>query len=178
MIQNIKLKEFSPDMPQAISLAKSACVSPLTAAVALNRGIDSVEKLSLFIKKTVSGLHSPFLMKDMEKAVDIIRNAVVTGKRITVYGDYDVDGITSVAILIKYLADHGGNISFYIPSRETEGYGLNIDAIKSIYDKGCDLIITVDTGITAQKEVEFAKSLGMEVVVTDHHQCPDLLPWY
>ena len=176
MIQNIKLREYSPDMQSSLILAREACVSPITAAVALNRGIDSVEKLSSFIKKTVSGLHSPFLMKDIDKAVEIIRTAVVNGKRITVYGDYDVDGITSVAILIKYLSDHGGNISFYIPSRETEGYGLNIDAIKSIHDKGCDLIITVDTGITAHEEVEYAKCLGMQVVVTDHHQCPDSLP--
>lgn len=176
MTQKIKLKEFSPDMPQVLSLAETACISPLTAAVALNRGIDSAEKLSQFIKKTVSGLHSPFLMKDMDKAVDIIRNAVVSGKRITVYGDYDVDGITSVTILIKYLLDHGGNVSFYIPSRETEGYGLNKGAIKSIHDKGCDLIVTVDTGITAREEVAFAKELGMEIVITDHHQCPDLIP--
>ncbi|MBO5782116.1 MAG: DHH family phosphoesterase, partial [Opitutales bacterium] len=98
------------------------------------------------------------------------------GKKITVYGDYDVDGITSVAALVKYLSGLGADVSFYIPSRETEGYGLNCDAVKKIHKNGCELIITVDTGITACEEVALAKSLGMEVIVTDHHQCPDVLP--
>lgn len=176
MIKNIKYLEYSPDMPQVKELASAAEISPLTAAVALNRGIDTAEKLSSFIKKSVYTLHSPYLMKDMDKAVDTILKAVSSGKRITVYGDYDVDGITSVSILVKYLSGLGADVSFYIPSRETEGYGLNCDAVKSIHSDGCDLIITVDTGITACEEVVLAKSLGMEVVVTDHHQCPDILP--
>ena len=176
MIKNIKYLEYSPDMPQPRELAEAAGISPLTAAVALNRGIDSAEKLSDFIKKSIYSLHSPYLMKDMDKAVEIVRSAISGGKKITVYGDYDVDGITSVSILVKYLSGLGADVSFYIPSRETEGYGLNCEAVKSIHKNGCNLIITVDTGITAYDEVALAKELGMEVLVTDHHQCPDILP--
>ncbi|MBR5586802.1 MAG: single-stranded-DNA-specific exonuclease RecJ [Clostridia bacterium] len=176
MIHKIRYREYSPDMPQAKELAATAGISPLTAAVALNRGISSSESLSVFLEKSVYSLHSPFLMKGMDQAVETIRGAVSSGKKITIYGDYDVDGITSVAILVKYLSGLGAEVSFYIPSRETEGYGLNCDAVKSICDSGCELIITVDTGITACDEVAYAKELGMEVVVTDHHQCPDVLP--
>ena len=173
MIKNIKY--FNVFIYKMFN-ASAADISPLTAAVALNRGIDSPKALSAFLEKSVYALHSPFLMKDMDKAAETVKNAIASGKKITVYGDYDVDGITSVAILVKYLSGRGADVSFYIPSRETEGYGLNRDAIKTIYDRGCDLIITVDTGITAHDEVSYAQCLGMEVVVTDHHQCPDILP--
>lgn len=176
MIKNIRYLKYSPDSPQAIALAAEAGISPLTAAVALNRGIESAGDLSVFLEKSVYSLHSPFLMKDMDRAVKIIKEALAHGKKITVYGDYDVDGITSVAVLVKYLSGLGADVSFYIPSRETEGYGLNYEAVKAIKQSGCDLIITVDTGITACEEVAFAKILGMEVIVTDHHQCPDILP--
>ncbi|MFA7636954.1 MAG: single-stranded-DNA-specific exonuclease RecJ [Monoglobales bacterium] len=176
MLRNIKYLEYSPNMPQSKELAEAAGISPLTASVALNRGIDTPEKLSEFIKKSIYSLHSPFLMKDMDRAVETIRRAVSEGKRIMVYGDYDVDGITSVAILVKYLSSIGSDVSFYIPSRESEGYGLNCDAVKNIYDDGYQLLITVDTGITACEEVTLAKELGMDVVITDHHQCPDTLP--
>ncbi len=176
MIKNIKYLEYSPDMPQSKNLAEAAGISPLTASVALNRGIDTPELLSTFIKKSIYSLHSPYLMKDMDKAVEIVRGAVNSGKKITVYGDYDVDGITSVSILVKYLSRLGADVSFYIPSRETEGYGLNCDAVRKIFSSGTNLIITVDTGITACEEVALAKELGMEILVTDHHQCPDILP--
>ena len=176
MTHSIRYREYSPDAPEAKTLAASFGVSPLTAAVALNRGISTPEALSSFIEKSVYDLHSPFLMKDMKEAIEVIKKAVVCNKKITVYGDYDVDGITAVSVLVKYLSSLGADVSYYIPSRETEGYGLNCDAISSIREKGCDLIITVDTGITAYNEVNFAKSLGLEVIVTDHHQCPDILP--
>ena len=176
MIKNIKYLEYSPDMPQSKQLAEAAGISPLTASVALNRGISSANKLSSFIKKSIYSLHSPYLMKDMDKAVEIVKKTVADGKKITVYGDYDVDGITSVSILVKYLSGLGADVSFYIPSRETEGYGLNCEAVKKIRSQGTNLIITVDTGITACEEVALAKELGMEILVTDHHQCPDILP--
>ncbi|MBR6524108.1 MAG: single-stranded-DNA-specific exonuclease RecJ [Clostridia bacterium] len=176
MIKNIKYLEYSPDMPQSKELAEAAGISPLTAAVALNRGIKSSQELSSFIKKSIYCLHSPYLMKDMDRAVEIVKSALSGGKKITVYGDYDVDGITSVSILVKYLSGLGADVSFYIPSRESEGYGLNCEAVKKIHSMGTNLIITVDTGITACDEVALAKELGMEILVTDHHQCPDILP--
>ena len=172
MIKNIKYLKYSPQSAQASKLAADAGISPLTAAVALNRGIENADDLSSFLEKSVYSLHSPFLMKDMDSAVRIIKNAVSDGKKITVYGDYDVDGITSVASLVKYLTSLGADVSYYIPSRENEG----CEAIEKIHKSGCQLIITVDTGITACQEVALAKSLGMEVIVTDHHQCPDILP--
>ncbi len=176
MIKNIKYLKYSPESAAALKLSADAGISPLTATVALNRGIENAGDLSVFLEKSVYSLHSPFLMKDMDRAVQTIKTAVAEGKKITVYGDYDVDGITSVAALVKYLSGLGADVSFYIPSRETEGYGLNCDAIEKIHNDGRELIITVDTGITACQEVALAKSLGMEVIVTDHHQCPDVLP--
>ena len=112
----------------------------------------------------------------MDKAVARIKSALENGEKITVYGDYDVDGVTAVTVLYTYLRDRGANVDYYIPSRENEGYGLNPAAIETIAENGSSLIITVDTGITAVEDVDFAKKAGVDVVITDHHQCRDVLP--
>ena len=121
-------------------------------------------------------IYSPFDLKDMDRAADRINEAIESGEKITVYGDYDADGVTATVILYSYLEAMGAEVSFYIPSREGEGYGLNCAAINALADEGCELIVTVDNGIAAVDEIEYAKSLGLDVVVTDHHMPQDTLP--
>ena len=119
---------------------------------------------------------SPFEIKDMDKAVERIQAAVEYGERICVYGDFDADGVTSTALLYSYLSDIGADVIYYIPSREAEGYGMNKGAVSKIYERGVKLIITVDNGIAAVDEVAYAKSLGIDTVITDHHAVPEVLP--
>ncbi len=121
-------------------------------------------------------IYSPFELKDMDRAAERINEAIDNGEKITVYGDYDADGVTATVILYSYLEAMGAEVNYYIPSREGEGYGLNCDAIKSLADEGTELIVTVDNGVAAVDEIEFAKSLGLEVVVTDHHMPQSVLP--
>lgn len=151
-------------------------VSPLVAKVLLNRGITDAGDAKRFIERDINSLHSPFLIKDMDKAVARINSAIENKEKITVYGDYDVDGITSTAILVSFLRKNGARVDAYIPDRQNEGYGVNRDAVEKIIKDGTSLIITVDTGITASEEVEFAKSLGADIIVTDHHECKDVVP--
>ncbi len=151
-------------------------ISEVIARLIYNRGYQSVESAEKFINPTENILHSPFEMKDMEKAVERIEHAVSFGERITVYGDYDVDGVTSVTLLYLYLSSLGADVDYYIPLRAKEGYGVSLSAIDTLHENGTQLIITVDTGITATREVEYAKTLGIDTVVTDHHECHGELP--
>ena len=150
--------------------------SEILATLLANRGYQDPKDAINFIKKNQEILHNPFLLNDMDKAVERILSAVKNKENITIYGDYDVDGVTSVSILYLYLEKLGARVDYYIPCRKGEGYGVSIDAIKKLKEKGSELIITVDTGVTAINEVEFAKECGIDVVVTDHHECTDILP--
>lgn len=151
-------------------------ISPLVAKVLINRGICDAGDAKRFIERSIDSLHSPFLIKDMDKAVQRINEAKDKNEKITIYGDYDVDGITSTAIMVSYLEKQGAVVDAYIPDRQNEGYGVNREAIERIAQTGTKLIITVDTGITAGEEVEFAKELGVDVIITDHHECKDVMP--
>lgn len=145
------------------------------STILLNRGIDEND-ISSYLKKSMSDIVNPNLMLDMEKAVERITDAVSKKEKIAVYGDYDVDGITSTAILYEFLTSLGADAEYYIPDRKGEGYGINIMAVNKLYKKGIKLLITVDCGITAIGEVEFAKLQGMDVIITDHHTCKDRIP--
>ena len=158
------------------SIARSQGVSEVTAKLIYNRGYAEASSVRAFLTPDVSGLHDPFLMKDMDKAVTRIFESLDRGERITVYGDYDVDGVTSVTVLYLYLKNLGADIDYYIPSRNKEGYGLSEMSLNALCEKGTNLIITVDTGITANTEAEYAKTLGIEMVVTDHHECHGDIP--
>ena len=147
-----------------------------TAALLYNRGCDTPGKARQFIGHELETLYNPFLLKDMETACLTIEKHLDANSRIVVYGDYDVDGVTSVSALYLYLKSKGADIEYYIPNRTGEGYGINIDALDKLAEKGTGLIITVDTGVTAVEEVEYAKEKGMAVVVTDHHECYGDLP--
>lgn len=156
-----------------LRISKTYHLPPIIAVVLLNRGIEQAEE---YIHPTADRLLDPFFMKGMECAVNRILQAIDRGEHITVYGDYDVDGITSTAILVKFLSDHKADVDYYIPDRLQEGYGINVSAIDKIADKGTTLMITVDCGITAVHEIEYAKERGIDVIVTDHHECKETLP--
>ena len=157
-------------------LSESLRVKPLCAKLLINRGYMDVEGARSFIEKSDAFLYDPYLLEDMRKATARIRLAMSRDEKITIYGDYDVDGVTSVSILYMYLKDRGVDVDFYIPTRESEGYGLNIGAFHTIKENGTTLVITVDTGITALDEIAYAKTIGLDIVVTDHHQCRPKLP--
>lgn len=151
-------------------------ISKLLAKIMLARGLDTPEKINHFLNPEIAELYDPFLFNDMELAVNTVIEAINKNEKITVYGDYDVDGITSVAVLKSYLLERGANVSHYLPNRLEEGYGLNNEAIDKIVADGTNLLITVDCGISAYEEIEYAKSKGLKVIVTDHHECPVVLP--
>ena len=142
-----------------------------------SRGIEDETEILRFLHPSIKEyMPDPFVLKDMDVATRLIADAVCGHKKIAVYGDYDVDGITSTAIFVKYLRKIGVDVSWYLPTREGEGYGLNIAAIEQIAQNGVDLMITVDCGISGVLEVEKAKQLGLTVVVTDHHSPDNVLP--
>ena len=153
-----------------------AGLPPLCAAVLCARGVDTVPAASAFLAHGPNLLHDPFLLRDMEKAVERISRAIREQETLAVYGDYDVDGITATCLLTQFLRTLGGQVVSYIPDRTEEGYGLNNHAIDALARQGVTLIVTVDCGITAAQEVEYARALGVDVVITDHHQCKEVLP--
>lgn len=151
-------------------------ITPITAKILANRGYDQPQQVVEFLDCSIQKMHDPYLFKDMKEAVNRITQALSKQEKIVVYGDYDVDGITSTALLINYLQDCNAQIEFYIPNRLTEGYGLNKSAVQKLADDNVDLLITVDCGIKAQPEIELANNLGLDVIVTDHHTVPEQLP--
>ena len=151
-------------------------ISNLLAKILVNRNLTKKEDIDLFLKPTRHDFHNPYLMPDMALAVDRIIKAINNKEKILIYGDYDVDGITSITVVKNFLLERGANVTQYIPNRLNEGYGLNKDAIKKISEDGVNLIITVDCGISGIEEVDYANSLGLEVIVTDHHEVGEILP--
>ncbi|MBO5059881.1 MAG: single-stranded-DNA-specific exonuclease RecJ [Clostridia bacterium] len=151
-------------------------VPPAIAVIMMNRGITSEQVVGSYMKKSLESIHNPFLLCDMEEATERILRAVENKEKTVIYGDYDVDGITATATLYKFLKNIGANVSYYIPDRFSEGYGINIMAVNKLARQGVGLMITVDCGITAVGEVEFAKTQGMDIVITDHHTCREELP--
>ncbi|MCQ2431419.1 MAG: single-stranded-DNA-specific exonuclease RecJ [Clostridia bacterium] len=158
------------------ALCSALQIKPLTARLLYNRGYADTEDARRFLRKETGMFYDPFLMKDMERAAKRVRAAIDAGEIITVFGDYDVDGVTATTILYQFLASQGAEVRFYIPGRLEEGYGLCADAVRRIAADGTKLIITVDTGITATEEAELIASLGMGLVITDHHTCRPVLP--
>ncbi|MGX8705253.1 MAG: single-stranded-DNA-specific exonuclease RecJ, partial [bacterium] len=155
--------DCSPDMPPALH------------RLLVERGIGSAAEADRFLHPDERSLHDPFLLNDMAVAVDILQRAIASGTPICVYGDYDVDGVCASAIMLKYLRSRGATTEVYLPSRHTEGYGLNADAIREIAG-WAKLLVTVDCGVTSVELVALAKSLGLTVIVTDHHRPAESLP--
>ncbi|MCD7776715.1 MAG: single-stranded-DNA-specific exonuclease RecJ [Firmicutes bacterium] len=163
-------KEASHEISKSLGLTESM------GRLLYLRGCRTPDEAKSFLGFKNGVLHDPFLLPDMEAAAERILKAVRDGERITVYGDYDVDGVTSTASMCLYLEELGADVDYYIPNREDEGYGVNTEALTQIISEGTKLIVTVDTGVTANEEVDFAASNGCDVVVTDHHECPEILP--
>ena len=151
-------------------------VNPLTAVFLASRGITDIGDARMILGENPTGIYDPFLMADMDKAVSRVMSAVENGERIAIYGDYDVDGMTSCALLALWLKSKGAEFEIYIPCRLDEGYGLNKPALDILKSNGVGLVITVDCGITAIDEAEYAGTLGLGLVITDHHECRAVLP--
>lgn len=164
--------------PATVAMLASALkLSPVLANLLVQRGIDTLEKAEKFFKPSLADLHDPFLMKDMDKAVARVEQAVRNHEKIMVYGDYDVDGCTAVALVYKFLRHIGHkNLTFYIPDRYTEGYGISIKGIDHAARKGVGLIIALDCGIKATEKVVYAKQKGVDFIICDHHLPADEIP--
>lgn len=159
----------------AAELSEECNIDTFVALIAAGRGYTDPVALDEFLTDEVI-MADPYELRDIEKAAEIINEAVWTDQKIAVFGDYDVDGVTATALMYGYLKNRGARVSYFIPDREKDGYGINMSAIEKLKDEGTDLIITVDNGIAAADEVRYAKTLGMKIVVTDHHLPPDELP--
>ena len=159
--------------------AQSLCAAgyPMLLSQLLSvRGVSSPEEAALLLDRERELSHSPYLMKDMDRAADRIRRALADGERIAVFGDYDVDGITSTVLLVDYLRSRGADCLKYIPRRVEDGYGLGKEALRALHDQGVTLVITVDCGITGVEEARWAREIGLDLVITDHHECREVLP--
>jgi single-stranded-DNA-specific exonuclease len=167
---------IQPEDSRSTQLAKSLKVSPLLAQVLINRGVSDVQVGSVFLQPKLTQLIDPKLMPGIEPAVHRIKHAIRAKEKITIYGDYDVDGITGVAMLWQILKLLGANVDYYIPHRIDEGYGLNAEAVRLLANSGTKLLITVDCGITAFPSAALAGELGIDLIITDHHHLEDKLP--
>lgn len=161
---------------QAQAYSELFDIPVIVAKVLLNRGLTDAAEAKKFLDKNSDNFYSPDLLCDMDKAVKRIKEAIEKKELVVVYGDYDVDGITSTALLVSYLRNQGVDAQAYIPDRQDEGYGINKAAVKKIHESGATLLISVDTGITAFDETKYAKELGCDVIITDHHECKQELP--
>lgn len=151
-------------------------IPPKIGQIMKNRGIVEKNDIDMYISPDLRSLRNPFLLKDMDKAVERINQAIKNGEKIFIYGDYDVDGVCSTSIMLIYFRSIGADVDYYVPNRLVEGYGINISAIDDISSRGGELIITVDCGITSINEIDYASSLGIDVIVTDHHECQGDIP--
>jgi len=153
-------------------LAQEADITPLQAQLLINRGVTDRASADAFLSPTLSQMADPLLMKGMEQGVAAILRAVENREKITIYGDYDADGLTAAALLVNFFSDLGIPVDAYVPNRLEEGYGLHPEAIEKLHRIGTGMIVTVDCGISAEKEIALAKKKGIHVVITDHHQVP------
>ncbi|MEG0381657.1 MAG: single-stranded-DNA-specific exonuclease RecJ [Christensenella sp.] len=166
--------QLNSDTSIISELQKQFEISALTASLLCARGIDSVDKAEAFLHPSLEQLHDPFLFEDMRDAVNTVKHMISTKSKICVYGDYDADGISASAILYKTLLKLGADVEVFLPNRMEHGYGLSLENVERL--KGISLLITVDCGITAVAEIARAKELGIVVILTDHHECPHVLP--
>ncbi len=177
-VYNLSIKNWRVipcDYNSSAKLAEEMDIPKLLAALLVSRGITEPGQAEAFFRSGLD-LSDPFLMADMGKAAKRILSAIDNFEKIAVYGDYDADGITSTAMLYSYLESCGANVMYYIPEREGEGYGLNLNAIDTLHNQEVSLIVTVDNGISSVEEVRYANSFGMETVITDHHRPREVLP--
>ena len=169
-----QLNEVNDEL--ADKIANEFNISKIVASIIANKGLKDNNEIEVFLHPRRGDFHNPFLMPDMDKAVARILKAIENKEKVAIYGDYDVDGITSSTVLHRFLEERGLHTDIYIPNRLNEGYGLNKKEIEAIAETKHTLIITVDCGITGYDEIEYAKTFGIDTVVTDHHEPPEKLP--
>jgi len=162
------------DLSQRATLVHALSIAPATASLLLARGVTTPDQATAWLSHQLP--HDPFLIPDMEPAVERLHRAIMTHEPICFYGDYDVDGITATSVYLSFFSGLGANARAYVPHRLREGYGLNADAVQRLHDEGISLLVTSDCGTTAHREVALAAQLGMDVIVTDHHQTDDQMP--
>jgi single-stranded-DNA-specific exonuclease len=158
------------------TLIASTGLSPLLCQLLVNRGLTDADQARAFLRPSLYDLEDPYRLYGMDRAIDRLLQAFNNQDTMTVYGDYDVDGVTGTALLLTFFRELGLDVPYYIPERSSEGYGLNVAAMHQLADHGVRLLITVDCGITAVEEVSVARRLGIDTIITDHHQPPDVLP--
>ena len=171
-----KWEYYETDETKVKEIAEQFQLPTLVANILVNRNITQKDKIEVFLNPNRNDFYSPYLLNDMEKAVNRIQKAIQEHEKVVIYGDYDVDGITSITVLKRFLAEQQLQADYYVPDRLEEGYGLNKKAMEHLAKKGYQLMITVDCGITAMEEVDYATELGMETIVTDHHEPLDTIP--
>ncbi|WP_188648891.1 single-stranded-DNA-specific exonuclease RecJ [Marinithermofilum abyssi] len=169
-------QSVAADPARIRELSEALGVNPLIARLLVNRGLDDVDRARRFLHVEADGLYDPILMDGMEDAVQRIRRALDQEERIWIYGDYDADGVSSTGLMMRVFRQLQADVDYYIPNRFTEGYGLNRDALQKAKEAGVDLIISVDTGISAVEEAQTARELGLDLIITDHHEPPETLP--
>lgn len=169
-------KNKSLKKEEIIALSEACKIPPALAVILMNRGILTEKAVAAYMKKSLESVHNPLMLDDMEIACERIGQAISKKEKIVIYGDYDVDGITATSIVYKFLKSVGADVSYYIPDRFSEGYGINVMAVNKLARGGTSLMITVDCGIASIGEIEFAKTQGLDVIVTDHHTCREELP--
>lgn len=169
-----KLPESNPEMEHL--LIRELGLNPLISRILIKRNFSTLDDVKKYLSPSLNDLHNPFYMKDMQEGVDRLIKAIYNREKVLVYGDYDADGITSVALLVKFLRKIHDDVTYYIPDRVDEGYSLNRNAIDKIKTDNVNLIITVDCGTSDYEEISYAGSLGMDVIILDHHEVPDRIP--
>lgn len=172
---NKKWQIYQTNEEEVKRISEKYKINELLASIIINRKIKE-EEIEIFLNPTRQNFHDPFLMPDMQIAVERILKAIKNKEKTIIYGDYDVDGITSITVLKSFLEDRGLHVDSYIPNRLDEGYGLNKPAIEKIVQNKYELMITVDCGISGIEEIDYANSLGIETIVTDHHEVGEELP--
>ena len=173
---NKKWEYYEKDEEAVKKVQEEFGLSRLLSTIIVNKGLKTKQEIEVFLNPTRNDFHDPYLMPDMQIAVDRIVQAIENQEKVIIYGDYDVDGITSITVLKQFLADRGLKVDSYIPNRLDEGYGLNKAAIDKIVSEKYQLMITVDCGISGIEEIDYANSLGLETIVTDHHEPTEVLP--
>ena len=171
-----KWEYIAPDKELTEQISNEFGISNLIAGILVSRGITDFEKIKVFLNPTRKDFYNPFLLNDMDLAVDKIIEIINEKGKLLIYGDYDVDGITSIAVLKEFLSELGLEVDYHIPNRLSEGYGLKKETLEEIAKKNYDLMITVDCGISAVDEVEYANGLGIKTIITDHHEPVEVLP--
>jgi single-stranded-DNA-specific exonuclease len=176
MTQKIWKLKAKPNEQKVFKLSKELGVSKSICSLLISREIDTFEKAKTFFRPQLSMLHDPFLMKDMDKAANRVIDAVASKERIRVYGDYDVDGTTSVSLMYSFLKSQQADCDYYIPDRYNEGYGISYAGIDDAIEKGITLMITLDCGVKAVEKIAYAQSKGLDVIICDHHRPGEVLP--